>query len=198
MAKLNLTEGKLLIDIARKSIEGAVDNKKYSPSGIPEKLKEPAGVFVTLYEKTELRGCIGFIMAVKPMAKAIHDAAISAAFRDPRFPPVKKEEVKDLRIEISVLTKPAPLTSADPKDRAKEIKVGRDGLIVEYGPFSGLLLPQVATESKWDEEMFLGKTCWKAGLEESTWLDPSAKFSKFECQIFAEKSPKGEVVEEKL
>jgi AmmeMemoRadiSam system protein A len=143
-------------------------------------MKEKRGAFVTLTRKGSLRGCIGYIVPVKPLAVTIQEMAGAAAFRDPRFNPVKKEEVNDLEIEISVLT---PLQEI--KD-INEVEVGKHGLIIEKGTSSGLLLPQVATDYGWDRETFLTHTCKKAGLHENAWKDPDTKIKIFSAEIFHE------------
>lgn len=126
----------------------------------------------------ELRGCIGFPYPIKPLAEAVQEAAISAALQDPRFPPVRAEEMSALEIEISVLTVPKDI-------EPDQIKVGVHGLIVSKGNRSGLLLPQVAMEYHWDAEMFLRQTYLKAGLSEETWKDKANLYS-FEAQVFSE------------
>jgi AmmeMemoRadiSam system protein A len=136
---------------------------------------------VTLNERTgALRGCIGSIEPVAPLARAVAASAVNAAFRDPRFPPVRKEELPDLHIEISVMS---PIeTVADVKD----IEVGRDGLIISRGHRAGLLLPQVATEYAWDRETFLRQTCVKAGLPSEAWRSPDCRIEKFSAEVFGE------------
>jgi uncharacterized protein (TIGR00296 family) len=197
---LSLEEGTYAVKLARKAIEAFLkDGSKKAPDDAPEPFKEKLGVFVTLkmHPSNELRGCIGFPTPFTSLAEGIVGAAISAATEDPRFPPVKKEELDKLVIDVSVLTKPEEI-KAKPTDRKKEVKVGRDGLVIEMGHSSGLLLPQVPIEQKWDEEEFLAHTCWKAGLPPDSWLSDNVKLYKFQAQVFAEESPGGKVSEEKL
>lgn len=188
-----IDEAKKLIEIARKSILFAFDNKRYE---VREKIfEEKKGIFVTLltYPEKELRGCIGIPEPILPLKKAIVEAAISSAFNDPRFPPLEKKELDQIIIEISILTKPELIKVENPKEYLNEIKVGRDGLIVKKGIFSGLLLPQVATEYGWSTEEFLSQTCMKAGLTPDTWLDKETKIFKFQAEVFCEKEPNGEI-----
>jgi len=143
------------------------------------RLKEPRGVFVTIKKHGQLRGCIGYVRAIKPLWQAVADMAEAAAFQDPRFPPVRVDELGELEIEISVLT---PLREIkDPE----EIEVGKHGIMIERPPYySGLLLPQVATEYGWDRETFLEQTCIKAGLPPNAWRDPATRIYIFSAEIF--------------
>jgi AmmeMemoRadiSam system protein A len=126
-------------------------------------LKAPAAAFVTITCQGELRGCIGYVEPVKPLADAVAHCAASAATADPRFPPVTAEELPRLRVEVSVLSPLHPV--ADPQ----EIRIGTHGLFISQAGRHGLLLPQVATEFGWDRETFLRQTCLKAGLPGDAW-----------------------------
>ena len=139
-----------LCHLARESIKSAFDDKDMNP---PK--SEKAGVFVTLYKNDELRGCIGFPEPIEQLYKAVVDAARSAAFHDPRFPSLSKDELKDIKIEVSVLTEPELIEAASTEEYKDKIKIGEDGLIVKQGISSGLLLPHVATEYAWSSEEFL-------------------------------------------
>ncbi len=180
LQKLNEKEKEYLFKVSRKAIKNALEGEIYTPSEPPTaKLKKPSGVFVTLKKKGFLRGCIGYIKAIKPLYIATSEVAVAAAFRDPRFPPLKKEELKDLKIEISVLT--------DPKITfPSRVKVGRDGLIVEYMGRSGVLLPQVPVEEGWDRIQFLNSVCMKAGVEPDCWRK-GARLYSFQAEVFKEK-----------
>jgi AmmeMemoRadiSam system protein A len=125
-----------------------------------------------------LRGCIGLIEAVKPLAETVQEMARSAAFGDPRFPPLTAQEFKDIDIEISVLTPFRQVKNVD------EIQVGVHGLYLRNGSYRGLLLPQVATEHKWDRDTFLQQTCYKAGLPSLAWKDPKTEIYVFSADIF--------------
>ncbi len=142
------------------------------------RLKEPRGAFVTIYKKGELRGCIGQVIARMPLAEAVAQMAEAAAFQDPRFSPVRQDELKDLKIEISVLTPFRKIESPD------EIELGKDGLIVKQGPNMGLLLPQVATEYKWNRTEFMEHTCLKAGLPRSCSKDKETEVFVFSADVF--------------
>ena len=155
---------KELLHIARETIK-SVTSKKLLPefSSDDPVLNKECGAFVTLRKNKELRGCIGYIQAFKPLLETITDMAQAAALRDPRFTPVSFNEVDDLTIEISVLT---PLEKVSD---VEEIEIGRHGLLIEKFPNSGVLLPQVPVEYNWDRDMFLQQTCRKAGLNLDEW-----------------------------
>ncbi|MCX6769178.1 MAG: TIGR00296 family protein [Candidatus Micrarchaeota archaeon] len=189
-----------LISLARGAIEGyLLEGRKISAKS-EGMLSEKRGVFVTLetYPAHELRGCIGYPMPIKELGGAIIDCALAAAFDDPRFPPLEKSELERVTIEVSVLSVPEEVEVKKPEEYLKKIKVGRDGLIINYGYSSGLLLPQVPIEWNWNEEEFLCQVCEKAGLPRKMWHSPSAKISRFEAQVFCEEKPKGKVTQKKL
>ena len=146
-----------------------------------EALRRPAGAFVTLRTKRgDLRGCIGSIRAVEPLYRAVVSSSISAAFHDPRFFPVRADEMPRLELEISVM---GPIEQVR---NVEEIEVGRDGLIISRGRYAGLLLPQVATEYGWDRQTFLDQTCIKAGLEPGAWRSEQTRIEKFAAEVFGE------------
>ncbi len=171
-----------LLKLARRTLEEYL-TKGEIPEHEPksEALRQPKAVFVTLKKKGELRGCIGQIEAVEPLYKAVQHMAIEAATRDPRFYPVRPEELKDIEIEISVLT---PFKKVED---VKEIEIGKHGLYIRKGIFSGLLLPQVAVEWGWDRETFLEQVCRKAGLPPDAWKEKDAELFCFEAEVFSEK-----------
>lgn len=173
---------KKLLEIARKSIEGYVRNKTVPSFTVTESsLLQPSGAFVTIKEFGELRGCIGYIEAVKPLYQTVQEVAVSAAVNDYRFMPLSEKELKDIELEISVLT-PLKKISA-----VNEIEVGKHGLVIRKGLNSGLLLPQVATEWGWDHQTFLEETCHKAGLPKDAWKDKSTQIYIFSAEVFGEK-----------
>jgi MEMO1 family protein len=177
---LSQSEKEALIGLARKSVETAVREKRlYEPPSTGfESLQGEYGVFVTLREKRELRGCIGLITPEKPLYLGVRDAATFAAVNDPRFPPVSAAELAELEYEISVLT---------PFHRVfdvKEVQVGRDGLFMIHGRNEGILLPQVATEQGWDRKTFLEEACLKAGLARQTWRDEATDIFTFSALVF--------------
>ncbi|AEH25465.1 TIGR00296 family protein [Pyrococcus yayanosii] len=191
--------GEFLVRLARRAIEEYLKTGREiePPEDTPPELWKKMGVFVTLNRhnvppQMALRGCIGFPLPLYPLVKATIKAAIYAAVDDPRFPPVRLEEMDAITVEVSVLT-PPELIEGPPEERPKKIKVGRDGLIVEKGIYSGLLLPQVPIEWGWDEEEFLAETCWKAGLPPDCWLDEDTKVYRFTAEIFEEEYPRGPV-----
>lgn len=182
---LNHDEKVYLLSLARKTISYYLETKKLpTTTPVSEKVKEKFGVFVTLHKHGQLRGCIGYVEGISPLYQAVMEMAKSAAFSDPRFPPVQKNEVPELAIEISVLS---PLKKI--KD-VQEIQVGKHGIIIQQGFHRGLLLPQVATEWGWNREEFLQQTCHKAGLPPEAWKDPSSDIYIFSAEIFNEKDVK--------
>lgn len=197
---LTKQEGELAVRLARRAIEECLKKGlKLNPDNLPTVFSENRGVFVTLNKKKqsmELRGCIGRPYPVLPLGEAIIVSAINAARDDPRFSPVKLEEINDLFIEVTVLTVPNRI-NAKPKDLPGKIVIGRDGLIVATGMCSGLLLPQVAVEHGFDCTEFLCQTCMKAGLMPDAWLNGAEVYS-FEGQIFEEIEPGREVREKDI
>jgi uncharacterized protein len=192
---LTLEEGRLAVRLARQALTGYTEKKKIiEPKGLPPVFEEKRGVFVTLHEEGELRGCIGYPLPVMPLGRAIVDSAINAGSRDPRFPRVRPDELSKIEVEVTILTRPETYT--EPKKKLPErVIVGKDGLIVSKGPHSGLLLPQVAPEWGFDSLEFLSQTCVKAGLAPDAWLDEDTEIQHFQAQIFAEVAPGGEVFE---
>ncbi|WP_167848847.1 TIGR00296 family protein [Methanolobus halotolerans] len=192
-------EGKTAVHLARDAIETYLRTGEMmdgSEIQLPSIFDEPRGVFVTLSKNGELRGCIGHPYGDSPLKHAITDSAISAGFRDPRFPPVRIDEMTFVTIEVTVLTRPEQI-NVEPRDLPSSIKIGRHGLIVKSGYRQGLLLPQVAPENQMDEVEFLGHTCLKAGLPPDAWAT-GAEVYCFEGQIFSEKEPNGEVFEKDI
>ena len=185
---IGLEDRKKLLELARKSIETEFSKEKLRvDEGIKRKFSEKQGAFVTLTERGRLRGCIGYPEPILPLYEAIINAARAAAFEDPRFEPVKKEELKDIVIEISVLTVPELIKVKHPLEYLEKIKIGEDGLIIR-GPFgSGLLLPQVFVEYKATPQIALEMLCEKAGLPRNTWQNPMYKIYKFQAEVFSEK-----------
>ncbi|MBM3199949.1 TIGR00296 family protein [Candidatus Woesearchaeota archaeon] len=192
----SLAQGEKLVKAAREAVVSKFESKHYTLNAF----EEPLGVFVTIhsYPDNDLRGCIGFPEPLFPLRQSLAQAAVAAAFSDPRFRSLKKEELDKIIFEVSVLTKPERIKVKSAADYKKEIKVGRDGLIAESGGYRGLLLPQVAPEWGWDVEQFLSHTCDKAGLPFDSWKDiKTVNIYKFQAQIFKETKPKGKIVEAK-
>lgn len=180
--ELTPAERQSLLEIARNTLESHIRTGKV-PEAKPltPRLSEKRGVFVTLHKKGELRGCIGYVEAIKPVYLAVSEMAVAASTEDPRFPPVKPEELKDIDIEITVMS---PLSrTSDPQS----VVVGKHGLVMRRGGRSGLLLPQVPVEQGWNREQFLVHTCLKAGLPSDAWKDGSTEIYVFTGQVFGEK-----------
>lgn len=180
---LNTPQRRQLLTLARESIATVFAGNRPDLKGdlFDEELRRRAGAFVTLTENEELRGCIGSIEPVAPLYVAVSQSAINAAFRDPRFHPLRSEELAAIHVEISVM---------GPIERVveiEEIEVGRDGLIIRRGGYAGLLLPQVATDYGWDRETFLQQTCYKAGLPRNSWQEAGTTIEKFAAEVFGEK-----------
>ena len=186
-AVLSGDERKFLLKTARNNISSWLvsgGGVRVDPAEVPAGARLKRGAFVTLKKGGALRGCIGYIAATKPLIDTVLDNSYNAAFRDPRFDPLVKEELAKIAIEISVLTEPVPVFSI------KDILTGRDGLIVERGTSRGLLLPQVAVEQGWDAATFLRQTCLKAGLPPGAWSDGVTKIYRFQAIIFGEEDLK--------
>jgi uncharacterized protein (TIGR00296 family) len=203
--QLTQEEGEFLVKLARKAVEQYLTIGKIlkMPKDVSPKLKERCGVFVTINSVEqggghELRGCIGLPYPTNMLAQAVIESAISSATQDPRFYPMKAEELDQVVFEVSVLTPPEPVKVDKPQEYCSKIKVGRDGLIIERGYYKGLLLPQVPFELKWNEETFLCQCCIKAGLTPDSWLLKDTKIHKFQAIIFEEVSPKGKIIRKEI
>ena len=202
--ELSIEDGKFLVKLARRAIDEYLTTKKIiaTPDDTSTKLHEKCGVFVTLTNASSndsLRGCIGHPLPTEPLVEATIDSAIEAATGDPRFEPVQLSEFRSVvKVEISVLTPPERIVADSPLDYPKKIEIGKDGLIIERGWYKGLLLPQVATEWKMNEEEFLNNCCMKAGLSPDAWLVRDTKVSKFQAIIFHEIAPNGEIKQKVL
>jgi AmmeMemoRadiSam system protein A len=173
---------KALLDIAKRAIIAKAGSRELPKLTMELPiLKEKRGAFVTLKKRGHLRGCIGYIKAVKPLGETVQEMAVAAAFHDPRFPSVKGDEIRDLSFEISVLSPLQKMKTID------DIEVGKHGLYMVRGYNSGLLLPQVATEYGWDRETFLKETCYKAGLPPQSWKDKETDIYIFSADYFSDK-----------
>ena len=194
---LNLEQGARLVNLARKAIESKFSIIKLKiDKNTSEEFSDVLGCFVTLHKNGQLRGCIGFPEPIMPLSEGIVNAAQSAAFNDPRFPPLEKSEVGEISVEISVLTRPKRIDVRNPEDYLQHIQIGKDGLIVRATFSSGLLLPQVATEYGWDALTFLRQTCIKASLRQDDWQDfDQVRVYKFQSQVFGESSPNGDIIQ---
>jgi len=191
---MDIEAGELLVRLARRAIEHRLSTGRMikPPETGRAELMEKRGVFVTLstYPEKRLRGCIGFPEPVKPLLKALIEAAIAAATEDPRFQPLRYEELDKITVEVTVLS-PPELVEA--REKLKAIEIGRDGLIIEKGFHRGLLLPQVPVEQGWSAEEFLAGLCMKAGLPPYAWMEEDARIYRFQGVIFSEREPGGRV-----
>jgi AmmeMemoRadiSam system protein A len=179
---------KLLLEIARKALHAGVERRE-SLHDLP---KDPApapstGAFVTLRKRGRLRGCIGQVGTAQSLVEVVAHCAKAAALEDPRFDPIRPEELAEIEIEISALS---PLQEIAPE----QIEAGKHGLLVSRGWQQGLLLPQVATEMRWTAGRFLEETCIKAGFDRHAWREPGTKIQSFTAEVFNE----SEIQQEKL
>lgn len=180
--ELTLEHKKTLIKIARESIASAVNGNIVPEYKIDDAiLNTMCGAFVTLHTDGNLRGCIGNITAKIPLWETISNMAMESALRDPRFPSVSPWELENIDIEISVLS---PLKRIN---NLEEIEVGKHGLFIKKGFYQGLLLPQVATDYKWNRIQFLEQTCCKAGLNKDCYKQVTTEIFIFSAIVFGEK-----------
>lgn len=169
-----------LLTLARRAILEAV--RHFGLPDLPpvsERLREPAAAFVTIYRRGRLRGCIGRTNSADALAETVTQCAISAALRDPRFKPLRSEELRELEIEISVLSELQP-------SKPEELEAGWHGVLITRGTSRGLLLPQLATERKWSVERFLDEACRKAELPPDAWRDPATTIFAFTADVFSD------------
>lgn len=181
-------ERKFMLDLARKTLSSVVRSGKLpelAEKDVPAKLKDDKGCFVTLNIDGELRGCIGHIIAVEPLYKAIMDNAQSAALRDTRFNPVSEEELDKIKIEVSVLTKPAPLAFDSPEDLLKKLRPHQDGVVLKVGGRTATFLPQVWEQLE-EKEEFLNHLSRKAGMPAAQWRKAGTEVSIYHVEAFKE------------
>lgn len=172
-------KGKLLV-IARQSIVNHIKGGQVAKFDVTEEnLMANHGCFVTIRIEGKLRGCLGQFTSDKPLHYLVREMAIAAATRDPRFYPLRSDDLENIDLEISVLS---PLKKVD---SIEEIEVGKHGLYIEKNFYRGVLLPQVAVEYGWDRNTFLEQTCLKAGLEKNAWKE-EADIYIFSAEVFAE------------
>lgn len=168
-----------LLEAARRAIADELAGRPRTSPGSEGVFARRSGVFVSLHNHGELRGCIGYPDGEQPLGVTVPRCAVGAATGDPRFAAVTASELSEIDIEISVLTPVERVTNPD------DIDVGRDGLIVEQHMQRGLLLPQVATEWGWDRATFLAQTCVKAGLPRDAWRRGASIF-RFQAEVFGD------------
>lgn len=173
-------ERTLLLQLAHDSILSTLENREVSMDPPSPHLAELRGAFTSLYLNGELRGCVGYVLPVSSVYRAVIDTARAAAFEDARFYPVTREEARQLKIELSILSPPLSISP-------EEVEVGRHGLLISMAGQRGLLLPQVPAERNWDRITFLEQTCRKAGLPPDVW-QKGAVIEAFTAEVFGEKS----------
>lgn len=197
---LSLEDGTFAVKFARSVIKHYLKGENIIVKDYPDKFDENRGVFVSLhtYPGHDLRGCIGVPEPIMPLIEALKEAAISAAINDSRFPPVDIYELENIIIEISILTAPKLVQVSDPLEYLEKIEIGKDGLIIEFGSYRGLLLPQVPVKYGWDVPQYLSNLCMKAGISPTAWIEEDVKIYSFEAQIFEELEPNGHVVEKDI
>jgi AmmeMemoRadiSam system protein A len=192
--EFNLEERKQLLQLARTTLNNYFEKKKpteVADSEIPKKFKQERGCFVTLTtgKNHDLRGCIGYIKPVKSLYNAIIDNALSAALQDWRFSPVKKEELSEIEIEISVLTVPQKLEFSSPDDMLAKIRPGIDGVYLFYGSSSSTYLPQV-WEKLTDKKEFFSSLCMKGGAPPDCWKRKEVEIYTYQAEYFNESEVK--------
>jgi AmmeMemoRadiSam system protein A len=186
--RLTQEEGRYLLEIARKTIANTLSGEKEKVDIDTERfpvLSEKRGTFVTLTIGGNLRGCIGHIIPQEELAEGVEVNAINAAFKDPRFRPLTKDEWKDVKIEVSILTDPKPLYFTDADDLLRKLRPGIDGVIIKKGFRQATFLPQV-----WDQlpqkDNFLTHLCMKAGMDGNAWREGDLEVQTYQAQAFEE------------
>lgn len=191
--------GFYLVKLARHAAESWIikDEQPNPIEPIPEQAKITTGAFVTVKSRFEddyaLRGCIGYPIGIKSLYEEVIDLARESTLHDPRFPPVKENELKNLVFEVTILTPPVEIQYNTPEELLDNIEIPGDGLIVKFGRSQGLLLPQVPLEQEWDKEEFISYTCRKAFLPVDAWRNEKITVEKFQGVVFSEITPKGEI-----
>ena len=181
--ELNDKEKQILLAIARKAVENQVrTGTPYIEPREEMALNVRSGCFVSIRQAGKLRGCIGNFQSELPLFREVAEMAAASAMKDPRFYPMKEEDLSNFTLEISVLS---PLRKIED---IGEIEVGRHGIYLEKGFYRGVLLPQVAIEYGWDRETFLSQTCVKAGLPTEAWSSDDTEIYVFSAEIFHEGS----------
>jgi AmmeMemoRadiSam system protein A len=179
LGEFSQEERSVLLHLAHQSIVSALENREISWDPPTPHLAEARGAFTSLYLDGNLRGCVGYVMPVGSVYRAVAETARAAALEDSRFYPVTLDEGHRLQIELSILSPPRPISP-------EEVEVGRHGLLITAGFRRGLLLPQVPIEHQWDRVTFLEQTCRKAGLPNNAWQQ-GATIEAFTAEVFGEK-----------
>ncbi len=182
MSALSDEDKTTLLSLARQTLLEHLEQRELAGVEVDsDALLEHRATFVTWRKKgtAELRGCIGEVIAQRPLVESVARMAVASGTKDPRFPPIAIDELPHLTVEISALT---PMTSIEPKD----VEVGRHGLMISKGQYSGLLLPQVPLEQGWNREVFLQGLCTKAGLPSDAWKEQGVELRSFEAEVWGE------------
>ncbi|MGD1085663.1 MAG: AmmeMemoRadiSam system protein A, partial [Verrucomicrobiota bacterium] len=187
---LDATQRKFLLDLARRTLARVAANSDSPAPDVntkepPPQLSAAKGCFVTLTENGALRGCIGYILPQTALYQAVADNARNAATRDPRFQPVRPDEVGKIKIEISVLTEPQPLPFNSPQDLLNKLRPGEDGVVLRIGQRSATFLPQVWDQLP-DKTEFLNALAEKAGCAPGDWRGANVTVSIYHAEAFAE------------
>jgi uncharacterized protein (TIGR00296 family) len=195
-------EGEQLVKLARKAVQKYLGESVDIDIDSLERFSQQTGIFVTLIsvrsKEEQLRGCIGFPLPEKKLYQSVIEAAIAAATQDPRFIPVKKEELASIIFEVSILTPPEEIRVQNLNEYPSHIKLGRDGLLLKWKYGTGLLLPQVPIELKWDIYEYLANICFKSGAPPDVWFMPESKLYRFQAIIYKESVPNGVVIRVEL
>ena len=171
-------ERTLLLRLAHDSILSALEQREIPLDPPTEHLSQPRGVFTSLHLSGQLRGCVGYVLPVSSVYRAVAETARAAAFEDTRFYPVTRDEASALVIELSILSPPQPI-------QPEAVEIGRHGLLIGMAGHRGLLLPQVPLEHHWDRVTFLEQTCRKAGLPLNAWQQ-GATIEAFTAEVFGD------------
>lgn len=177
--EFSFQERSLLLRVAHEAIASALENRELALDLPSPHLSEPRGVFTTIYCHGELRGCVGYVFAEKPVYRAVAETAQSAAFEDPRFFPITRAEAGLVEISLSILSPLFPIN-------AEAVEIGVHGLLIAQRGHRGLLLPQVPLEHGWDRVTFLEETCRKAGLPADAWKQ-GATLEAFSAEVFGDR-----------
>ena len=176
IARLGPDDRAALLGVARAALREHLHGAAAPALPCVGALAEARGAFVTLTVRARLRGCVGTFAATEPLAATVARLAVSAATEDPRFPPLRAEELDEIEVHVSILDPPRLMTGIS------DLQIGRDGVLVRLGWSRGTLLPRVAVEQRWDAETFLERTCLKAGLAPDAWRDPAAVVELFSTE----------------
>ena len=195
MEMFTAAQAQQLINLARNSIQAHFDETSLDLSPYKQVFGRKQGCFTTIYLDDKLKGCIGFPFPNTPLYKAVHETAISAAFHDPRFSPLRMEELSTAVLELNILSPLELIEVATPSEYPAQVEVGIHGLyVINAYNRRGLLLPEVAARNHWDAKQFLNQTCIKANLPKSSWIqDPDMKIYRFSSLIIKELEPLGEI-----